>query len=766
MAKRKQKRIIEAVAEAQNIILWREAEITPVGDAAEFTGREWQVTIIGGNIVTVEGENFVRSANDRLYSTKALEASTPQWEGIKVYDNHLTDEEFEKKQGMRSVEGEWLGTIVKPFWDVTSQSVKAFFKVVEDKLATKLKNAFEAGVLNTIGLSIDTFPIINREIQLEGNRFPVIEGFKKILSVDLVAEPAAGGSLDRIVASKVVKENKMEIDDIKQLINDAVSASVPDIVKATLAEAATAAEAAAAEKPEEDQPQKVEEDATPDVVEDDVLVQAATVAAEAVKEAKLARCELLLERKLKAANLADAFRKPIEDTFTGKVFAEAELDKMIASIREAAISTDTTGRAAEGTGRDKLSVTIDEADKLALMLMGKLMGEHQLHGLEKISLGSDENNRMVQTRVGESAAYKSWLNGGKPNINFGGRTSELIRTGYLNGGWYLDDVSFREASTLATVIKNTVNIMTAVDFAGSNRWYDPIVDIIESDNPIDDLTVARLFGADSLDVVAKGAAYTEMTLQDEEETAAHVKQGNFVAVPIEDLLADKIDYFRSLPARLSDAWYNTLSDKVAAVFTTNTAAGPVLSDTGALFNSTAVTTAGGHANLLTTALAWSAFDTVITAMYNQTARTLGTGRKLVDMGPFTILVPNALRATANKIRNSELQPEADGAGTVGNQSANEYGPGGDQPNVVVVPDWTDADNWAVMARYRGASPIKLAFPRGMMTPTIFTADSELAGTMFTNDTIRYKLRMMTYRFSATYDVAPVADWRLLHKSNV
>ena len=196
MAKRKQKRIFESTSKPESLTLWREAEITPIG-GDDFTGKEWAVTIIGpkgdDGLVTVEGETFVRSANNRLYSTAALEASAPQWEGIKVYDNHLTDEEFEAKQGMRSVDAEWLGTIVKPFWESATNAIKANFKVVEDTLATKLKNAFEAGVLDTIGLSIDTFPVIKREIQLEGNRFPVIEGFKKILSVDLVAEPAAGG---------------------------------------------------------------------------------------------------------------------------------------------------------------------------------------------------------------------------------------------------------------------------------------------------------------------------------------------------------------------------------------------------------------------------------------------------------------------------------------------------------------------------------------------------------------------------------------------
>ena len=767
MAKRKRQRIFEAEMAQENIVLWREAEIKPVGD--EPTGKEWEVTIIGpkteADIVTVEGEKFLRSKNERLYSLSALETSASQWEGVKVYDNHLTDAEFEAKQGMRSVDAEWLGTIVQPFWESATNSLKGFFKVVEESLATKLKNAFDQGVLDTIGLSIDTFPIVNRDATLEGKRMPIIEGFNKILSVDLVAEPAAGGSLDRIIAAQTnTEETAMELEELKQMVSDTIAETVPDLVKSALADAQpTAAEA---EEETEDQEQvteteEVEEEEAQEDDSDDVIAQAEEAAAKATQEAKLATCALLLERKLTAAKLSETFRKPIEQAFGGKVFEETELDEMIKSMREAQAEKDPSGRVTE-SGRDPIAVTLDEQDKKALMLMSKLMGHRQFAGLETFSDDSD----MVQSRVSEANAYKAWINGGKPSVDFGGRLSELLRTAFLNGGWYLDDISFREASTLATVIKNTVNIMTAVDYAGSNRWYEEIVDVIESDNPIDDLTIARLFGADSLDEVAKGAAYTEMALQDEEETAAHVKQGNYVAVPIEDLLADKIDYFRSLPSRLSDAWYNTLSAKVAAVFTTNSATGPVLSDTGALFNNTAATTAGGHANLLTTALSWSQYDTILTAMYNQTARTLGTGRKLVDMGPFTILVPNELRATANKIRNSELQPEADGAGTTGNQSANQYGPGGDQPNIVIVPDWTDTNDFAVMARYRGASPIKLAFPRGMLTPQIFTADSELAGTMFTNDTIRYKLRMMTYRFSSTYDVAPVADWRLLHKSNV
>jgi hypothetical protein len=38
--------------------------------------------------------------------------------------------------------------------------------------------------------------------------------------------------------------------------------------------------------------------------------------------------------------------------------------------------------------------------------------------------------------------------------------------------------------------------------------------------------------------------------------------------------------------------------------------------------------------------------------------------------------------------------------------------------------------------------------------------------MFTNDELRYKARMFGARFSATYDTAPVGDFRPLFKSNV
>lgn len=536
------------------------------------------------------------------------------------------------------------------------------------------------------------------------------------------------------------------LDGFKGDILSALDAKVPALVQSTIAESLAA--------DVEDEPvQESEEEAVADeTVKQPVNDKAAQDAAAALQEARAARFELLLTRKLAEANLSEKGRAVVEAAFDGRIVEAKEVEAMIEKVRATEAAQDATGRVTGAGGKRVTESVWDEKDKAAMMFMYKIAGR-TVEGLE------NHADDRVQERAQESTALQAWKNAGKPNLRFDGRLSELLRTQFLNSGWSLDGVSYQEAVALATVIKNTVNIMTAVDYAGQNRWYESIVDEETSDNPIDDFTFARLFGSDSLDVVPKGSAYTEMQLHDEEETASHVKQGNFVAVHLEDLLADKITYFRNLPTRLADAWYNTLSAKVAGVFTTNSAAGPVLSDTGALFNNTAVGTAGGHANLLTTALSHAQFDTVISAMYAQTSRPLGTGRKLVDMGPFTLLVPVGLRTTANQIRNSEYVPSTSASVS----AVNPYYQG---IEVVQVPDWTDANDWAVLGRYRGKSPIKLVFPTGMRTPQILAADAEVAGSMFTNDTIRYKLRMMTYRYSSTYDVAPVVDWRLLFKNNV
>jgi hypothetical protein len=80
---------------------------------------------------------------------------------------------------------------------------------------------------------------------------------------------------------------------------------------------------------------------------------------------------------------------------------------------------------------------------------------------------------------------------------------------------------------------------------------------------------------------------------------------------------DDVRKLRQYPLELAKAGIRRISALVAEVFTANSSVGPTMADTGALFNNTAVTTAGGHANLLTTALAAAQWEVVCAAVYAQ-----------------------------------------------------------------------------------------------------------------------------------------------------
>lgn len=757
--------------------IFYEAKITPAKEE-DFQGKEWDVTIIGAadGPVTVGGQEYIKSKNGRLYSINAVKESAPQWDGVKVYDNHLTQTEFEQKQGMRSPVKEWLGTIVKPYWSEADSQLRGTFKVVEDTLAGKLKSAWEQGVLSSIGLSIDTFPITNKSAMHEGQQMPVIEGFKKILSVDLVGDPAAGGGFNRILASTIQEDSQMDESKVRELIQAEIGPMVHTALAEALAAEAEELEADEAtteaedEAPDGDNAQEMkmgkgkkygkkgkkgkmddEEDEDEMMEADEDETEADSKASEAMRRTQLLESRIALTDALTAAKLPEAYAAPIKRMFEGKIIDKQELDAVIDAQKKAQAAADPNGRVTEAGGqRGDITPGLNEEDKVQLEVMRLIMGNREFGQLEH----SDTD--FVQERVKESAVYKSWLNSGKDTSGNYRRMSELLYD-YLGGNPMVDPRLYEATttSTLATAVKNTVNIMLAADYSKQDRWYEQLVTVEEVDT-IDDSTLARLYGLDELPVVEEGAAYTEEQLQDEEETASFVKRGRFVSITMETLMKDKLNVVRTIPRRQANAWYNTLSSLTANVFTLNTAAGPVLSDTGALFNATAATSAGGHANLLTAALSFAAYSAARTAMRKQTDQPLGDGRRL-QINPRFMLVPEDLEITALQIRNSEQLPGS---------ANNDINPFYQNFDVITVPDWTDVSDWALVGDPGRFPAIFHIFPRGQRVPRLFTADSDVAGTMFTNDTIRFKVQMLTYRFSSTYDCAPVADFRPLHKNNV
>ena len=156
----------------------------------------------------------------------------------------------------------------------------------------------------------------------------------------------------------------------------------------------------------------------------------------------------------------------------------------------------------------------------------------------------------------------------------------------------------------------------------------------------------------TLPTVAEGAEYTELPIGDSPETATFTKYGGYIPLTLELIDRDESRKLAAYPRELAAAGLRKISALVAAIFTDNSDIGPTMADTGAFFNATAVTTAGGHANLLTTALAAAEWDVVSTAVYNQPMlikkpRDVRHRAKDGHKPPLRV-VPRALQLTAMK----------------------------------------------------------------------------------------------------------------------
>jgi hypothetical protein len=268
---------------------------------------------------------------------------------------------------------------------------------------------------------------------------------------------------------------------------------------------------------------------------------------------------------------------------------------------------------------------------------------------------------------------------------------------------------------------------------------------------LQDVRWVTLGGVGELPTVAEGAAYTELTWDDNTETDSFVKKGGYLGVTLEAIDKDDIGALRATPRALAQAAWLTLSKSISEIFTSNSGVGPTMADSIALFNAS-------HTNLGTTALSWAEWNVVRVAMQKQTE--VNSSERLGALtAPRFLLVPIDLELTALQILASEGEP-----GTADNdENPWAQGNGHDErmrsarSRVIVVPLWTDTNNWAAVADPRLYPSIGLGYRYGS-TPEIFSVASPTAGLMFTNDTLPVKVRYF-------YATGPV-DYRGLYKENV
>jgi hypothetical protein len=514
----------------------------------------------------------------------------------------------------------------------------------------------------------------------------VVQEIAEVISVDVVFDPAAGGAFERVLNSV----------DNGQL---AISKGGCQMGKELQSGAGQAG----------------------NLSPDGRGLPAQAASTRASEELLRAQCASMLNSALAATDLPGPFVEHVRAQFADRAFTPADLDAAIEAQRQ----------------------------------IWARLGEHGVvRGLGRVEM----QDGMDRLRMATEHLFGLPVQGDFERLS-GIRELYLLLTGDhdFRGGFYPDRVQFANAntSTMAELVRNAMNKVVVAQYEKLGQagylWWKKIVHE-EDFTSLQQVSWITVGGFGDLPTVNEGAAYTELTWDDARETPTWAKKGGYIGLTLEMLDRDDSQKVKELPGILATSAIRTVSKLVAEIFSTAnstgspTGYGPTLSDGGACFNSTAVGTGAGHANLGSTALSASQWDTVLQLVFKQPE--LNSSKRL-GVKPRFLLVPIELEKTALKIFLSEGEP-----GTADNDANVRRGSAED---VVVVPEWTDANDWAAVADPAIAPGIGIAYRFGR-EPEIFIAGDPLVGSMFTNDEMRLKVRFLV--------AVHVVNWRPVYFSHV
>ena len=252
----------------------------------------------------------------------------------------------------------------------------------------------------------------------------------------------------------------------------------------------------------------------------------------------------------------------------------------------------------------------------------------------------------------------------------------------------------REANEVTTAVMsdalaNVLNKRLVKDYRGQPRWWGPVVSRT-SIRDMKDQTRVLLNDFAALSTVAENGAYTNLAWGDTKETYTPGKKGNLVTVTLEMIMNDDLRSVARIPSKLAVAAAITVNEFVAA-------------------------------------LSSASLQAAITAMMkfqNSAGKVLGTS-------PRYLLIPPDLLWTARVMLNSALLPG--GANNDINVVQGIVEP-------VVVPQFTDTNNWYLMADPAVIEGIELGFLNGREEPELLVQDNPTDGSVFTNDAIAFKVR--------------------------
>lgn len=649
-----------AMTEAAGLSL-REAE-------GEEQGLIWEALLIQSGL----------SGNGVFYSDKTLREAVPLFEGRPVFAKSDKEHLAGEGKDVNKIIG-WISDVKfveggKP--DTGRVVGQVNLSKSADKLRTLVVDAWKRGKRDLVGLSIDAIGKA-RSGKIGGQVARIAEAIKKVLSVDLIVEPGAGGALVRMVESlNPQEENDMKL---RERMLKFIESKAPDVWKKIDAE-------------------KIEDEALEAAYREAMTVESKATGTDGGKTTvtgitreELAETTRMMEarssmrEKIAASGLPDLAKAKLRKQFDGlEKFTEAQVDEAITGEREYIAKFTESGKVRDLGDLSFIEAGEQRADKVKIML-----------------------DDFFANKPGSIQSFKEC---------YVLITGDKRVTGQLRD---CDTVLLREslsdAGNLDVVLGDAIQRRMVADYRDMGQYdiYRNLVNVV----PLNDFRtkhITRFGGYGDLPTVLKGAAYTELASpSDEEATYAPFKKGGTESIALEDIRNDDVGLIRKIPMRLSRTAKRTLAKFVLDFIRTN----PVIYDGLALFHAT-------HGNLGSAALDATSLAARRLAMLQQTEA--GSADR-IGIGPKFLWVPSNLEQTGVDLFNRNTNNDKTFIQTLSLQ-------------VMPVWYWTDATDWALSADPNDIPTLELGFLDGQQEPAIFVQDSPTSGSMFSNDVLTWKIR--------------------------
>lgn len=619
-------------------------------------------------------------------------------------------------------------------------------------LPKMMAEAVERGHPELVGLSIFAAGIAKMERDDEGPFKHAIEP-RIFGSVDAVAEPGAGGMpVSMLAASKGLDPDVDLLKDAKsieailrgnsKITLDEIKEARPDLFNEDGTPKWNLDEAE--HDPEEDAAKKKAKKKKADAMKEDApALPAGSVTAEQVNE---------LTKQL--AEQQSMFEKVQRDRLVHELLESSSLpDKMKAQIRVEAealetATTETVQAIIDRYMEMHADIVNEMGDRMQPLggtwIVPAGQTKESMSPLDQVSLALDDffGAPIPEEKKGRYAKIRSFteffagVTGDRTFDGFYDKKLSWIGE-YLEQPWPDDFFVEHNLPTAANVVGGGTVTMAGLLGTSINRalfnfykeqpkWWEPIVKKEELSN-LKQQERIRLHNFGSLtERTTDGAEYTELTWGETAENYTPTEYGNTVPVGRRAIINDDIRGIQSIPRLMAQSARITINEYVSNLFTQNSGNGPVLADAVQVFNAGShqgnrITDELSRANLLT-------LRTVVQKMDNDASKRIG-------LLPKHLIVPVDLEPLGWELLTTAKVPES--ANNAENILAN--GPRG-FTNLVVPEQWTDVNNWYIMADPSEITGIEMGFLFGREDPESFVQDAPQTGMVFTHDVITYKIR--------------------------